>query len=180
MIAKWITGTALACGLAASGALAPTTVSLRAQQPSVSVDGDDITVRGCVGRVTPGSPHGASALVWTRGDIMLSNATAIGAARNSSLTERVFYWLDDDEDLAKHVGQMVEVKGDLGEFKKGEIDIDRDGEFTEIELKLDGKTEKARVPTSWLGVPRGEGEYDIASRKIDVDTVKVLGPCQVP
>jgi hypothetical protein len=145
-----------------------------AQRPAVEVHGDDITLRGCVGRVQAGSVGSAPMLVWTRGDIMMTNATAIGAAQS---VDRVFYWLDDDEDLAKHVGQMVEVKGDLGDFKKGEVEIDRKGDFTEIELKIGDKKEKARVPTAWLGVPRAEGEFDIVARKIDVDKVQVLGAC---
>jgi hypothetical protein len=107
---------------------------------------------------------------------MLSSPSALGSGQ---LAERVFYWLEDDEDLAKHVGQMIEVKGDLGDFEKGEIEFDKDGDFTKIELKLDGKTEKARVPTAWLGASRGEGEIDIVARKIDVDSVKVLGACPV-
>ena len=158
----------------AGAALSVATVATAAQQPTVVVHDDDITIRGCVGRVQPGSIGNAPALVWTRGDIMLSGASALNAGQ---LTDRVFYWLDDDEDLSKHVGQMVEVKGDLGDFKKGEVEIDRDGDFTKIELKLGGKTEKARVPTAWLGVPQSEGDFDIVSRKIDVDKVKVLGAC---
>jgi hypothetical protein len=164
-LTPWIAGASLSIAtLAAAG-----------QQPSVAVRGDDITIRGCVSRAQPGrGSFGPAPLLWTRGDIMLNNASAINAAQ---LTDRVFYWLDDDEDLAKHVGQMVEVKGDLGDFKKGEVEIDRDGDFTKIELKLGGKTEKVRVPTAWLGAPREEGDFDIVSRKIDVDKVSVIGAC---
>ncbi len=154
-----------------------TTALAAAQQPVVVVHDDDITIRGCVGRAVPGSADAQQMLVWTRGDIMLSNALSIRAGQPGAATDRVFYWLDNKEDLSKHVGQMVEVKGDLGDFKKGELEIKRDGEFTDIELELGGKTEKARVPTAWLGTHRGEGEFDIVSRKIDVDDVKVLGPC---
>jgi hypothetical protein len=157
----------------AGASLSVATVAAAGQQPAVAVRGDDITIRGCVSRVQPGSVGLAPMLVWTRGDIMLGNASALNAA----LTERVFYWLDDDEDLAKHIGQTIEVKGDLGDFEKGEVEIDRDGEFTNIELKLDGKKEKARVPTAWLAVPRGEGEFDIVARKVDVDKVSVIGAC---
>ena len=90
-----------------------------------------------------------------------------------------FYWLEDDDDLAKHVGQMVEVKGDLKDFETGEVEIEREDDFTEIELDLDGKKEKARVPTAWL---RGTGadrdqEFEIAARRIDVEEVRVLGAC---
>jgi hypothetical protein len=115
-------------------------------------------------------------LVWTRGDLMLSNPSLLGGLA----PDRVFYWLEDDEDLSEHIGQLVEVRGDLGDFEKGEVEFDKEGDFTEIELKLDGKTEKARVPTSWLGAPRGDAEFDIVTRKIDVDEVKVLGACPVP
>lgn len=159
----------------AAASLSMVTVAAAGQQPAVEVKGDDITLRGCVSRAQPGDPATAPMLVWTRGDIMLGNATA----QAGQLTDRVFYWLDDDEDLAEHVGQLVEVKGDLGDFKKGEVEIDREGDFTEIELKLGDKKEKARVPTAWLGAPRSEGEFDIVARKIDVDKIDVLGACPV-
>ena len=158
----------------AGGSLSLATVAAAGQQTAVAVRGDDITIRGCVSRAQPGSVGTAPMLVWSRGDIMLGNAAALNAAQ---LTDRVFYWLDDDEDLAKHIGQNIEIKGDLGDFEKGEVEIDRDGEFTNIELKLDGKKEKARVPTAWLTVPRGEGEFDIIARKVDVDKINVIGAC---
>jgi hypothetical protein len=164
-VTPWLAGASLSIAPLASAG----------QQPAVVVQGDDITIRGCVGRAQPGTATNAPMLVWTRGDIMLSNASAIGAAQAAG---RVFYWLDDDEDLSKHVGQMIEVKGDLGDFQKGEVEIDKDGDFTKIELKLGGKTEKARVPTALLGAPQGEGDFDIVARKIDVDDVKVLGACR--
>jgi len=75
----------------------------------------------------------------------------------------------------------VEIKGDLKEIKKGEIEIERDGAFTKIEMKLDGEKETARVPTSWLGVPVGnkEQEFEIVGRRVDVDDVEVLGACTI-
>src|SRR5688572_113803 len=119
-----------------------------AQEPSVRVKGDNITIRGCVGRQAPGSGLAQPTLVWTRSDIMLSNAMAVQASGQSALTDKVFYWLEDEEDLTKYIGQQVEIKGDLGDFKKGEIELKRDGDFTDIEMKLGGKKEKARVPTA--------------------------------
>ena len=156
----------------AAASLSVATLAAAGQQSTVVVDNDDITIRGCVGRVSPAATE--RMLVWTRGDIMLSNPNAL---RSGQLADRVFYWLDDDEDLSKHVGQMIEVKGDLGDFERGEVEFDRDGDFTDVKLKLDGKTEKARVPTAWFGASRGEGDVDIIARKIDVDDVKVLGAC---
>ncbi|HEU4693833.1 MAG TPA: hypothetical protein VFS23_35960 [Vicinamibacterales bacterium] len=157
----------------AAASLSVATIAAAGQQTTVVVNNDDITIRGCAGRASPGAAE--RMMVWTRGDIMLSNPSGL---RSGQLADRVFYWLDDDEDLSKYVGQMIEIKGDLGDFEKGEVEFDRDGDFTDIKLKLDGKTEKARVPTSWLGgAARGEGDVDIIARKIDVDDVKVLGAC---
>jgi hypothetical protein len=106
---------------------------------------------------------------------MLKNVASLGTS--TSLPDRVFYWLNDDEDLSKHVGKIVELKGDLGEFKKGEVEFKRDGEFTNISLTLGGKTEKARVPSAWLGAQSSDGSFDFPTRKIDVGDVKVLGTC---
>ena len=105
---------------------------------------------------------------------MLAGVTATGPdapnpVGTSGIAGRVFYWLEDDEDLSKHVGQLVEIEGDLEDFEIGEIEIDRDGDFTEIELDLEGRKEKARVPTSWLpGIGSdGDREFEIAARKHD-------------
>lgn len=145
------------------------------QQPAVTVHGDDITIRGCVGRAAGSVGGSQPTLVWTRGDIMLMNAL-FNDGKSSAPNDRVFYWLENEKDLAKHVGQLVEIKGDLGDFKKGEVKFDRDGQYTKVELKLGGKTEKLRMPTAWIAT-HGEDEIDIVSRKIDVDKISVLGAC---
>jgi hypothetical protein len=147
------------------------------QPPAVVVHHDDVTIRGCVGRAVAGNLGTEPTLVWSRGDIMLMNALFSGDGQSSRLADRVFYWIDNDKDLAKHVGQMVEIKGDLGNFKKGEVKFDRDGEYTTVKMKLGGKEEKVRMPTVWLNVPRGEDDVDIVTRKVDIDKVKVLGAC---
>lgn len=149
-----------------------------AQQSSVTVHGDDITMRGCVGRLSSGTGLTQPSLVWTRSDIMLSNAVSLRGDTPAPLADRVFYWLEDEEDLAKYAGQQVEIKGDLGDFKKGEIELKRDGAFTDIELDLGGRKDKARVPTAWLGEASGQKDVQIISRKVDVDKVTVLGPCE--
>jgi hypothetical protein len=130
-------------------------------------------------------------LVWSRGGI-LTAGTATAAASvdpdTDALATRVLYWLDDD-DLNEHMGKLVEVRGDLGELKKGELEIDRDGDFTEVRLDLDGRDETIRVPSSWLErrsvAPASrdarveDKDIDIATRKVDVKDVKVLGSCPV-
>ena len=170
--------------VAASLAMAAAFVAtLGAQQPVVTVDDDDITIRGCVREVDL-QRTAPSLLVWSRSDLMLVGAEAASSdAPNpigtAGFAGRVFYWLEVDEDLAKHVGQQIEVKGDLDDIEKGEIEIEQDGAFTKIELKLDGEKETARVPTSWLGAPAADKEqrFEIVARRVDVDDVKVLGAC---
>jgi hypothetical protein len=162
--------------LAGALALCCVTATAAAQEPTVEVDGDEITIRGCVleGNQTA---QAHPVLVWTRGGVMLSNAMTVRAGQAQALPEQVFYWLEGDDPLAQHVGQRVEVEGELGDFEKGEVEIERDGAFTNIELKLDGETEHARVPTAWLAAPRDEGEFDIVARKIEIDDIDVLGAC---
>ena len=52
----------------------------------------------------------------------------------------VFYWLGGDDDLKKHVGHRVEIEGELkGDIKEGEIKLDRKDNWTELEVKSDGR-----------------------------------------
>jgi hypothetical protein len=106
-----------------------------------------------------------SMLVWTRGNMLLAGAQAASPAApnpvgTSGLAGRVFYFLDDEDDLKKHVGQEIEIRGDLEDFEDGEVEITREGEFTEIELDFDGKEEKMRVPTAWLGATAASDEKE--------------------
>jgi hypothetical protein len=168
-----------ALGLAATLGAAVTSAQ---QQSVVMIHDDDIMIRGCVRPVTPGVPP-ASMLVWSRGDLMLAGAalaTGVSPVGTAGMPGQVFYWLNDDDDLAEHVGQLVEVEGELKDFERGEVEIDREGNDTKIELDLDGRKEKARVPTAWLGPGFRDQEFDILARRIDVDDVRVLGACDLP
>lgn len=154
-------------------------VSLGAQQPGVHVDEDDIIIRGCVTRAERYAPIDRMPLVWSRNDILVSIADSSGMRRDSgSPAGRLFYYLED-EDLTDHVGQMVEIKGDLEGVKKGEVEIERQDDFTTIELKFAGHEEKARIPTPWFAAARDgeERDYQVVVQRVDVDDVKVLGAC---
>jgi hypothetical protein len=151
-----------------------------AQRSAVTVDDDDITIRGCITEARSPSVTAPSVLVWSRSDIMLAAAEAFHEP--AGLTGRVFYWIDDEDDLAKHLGKHVEIKGELEDFEKGKVKMERDDGYTKVKLELDGKTEEARVPTSWLRSSTGRDEDDqevkIVVRKIDVNHIKVLGDCR--
>lgn len=170
-------------------AIAPSPVSA---QHAVHVDGDNITIRGCVSAADAELTMPFDTLIWSRTGMLTAGTAAADAPVHAGgaheLASRVLYWIDSDE-LSKHVGQMVEVKGNLEDLKQGELEIERDGDFTEIRLELDGDEDTIRVPTSWLSrssVARTSAEakeddidIDIATRKVDIDDVKVLGRCPV-
>jgi len=169
----------LAAAVAAAVGLSMQTV--QAQQPTVEIDDNEITINGCVTPLKAPVTARPDLLIWSRSDIMLAGAAALNAREPgaSDLAQRVFYWLDDDDDLTRHAGQRVEVRGELEDFDEGEIEIERDGDFASITLDLDGETQEARVPIAWLGpgVADHDMEIDFMARKIDVEDVEVLGPC---
>lgn len=150
-------------------------IAAHAGQAAVAVDDDNIMIRGCIAQSGHQAASAEQTLVWSRSDIMLAAAEL----PNAGSTGGVFYFLDDEDDLKKHVGKRVEIKGELEDFEKGEVEVKKDGDFTKIELKLDGDKEEVRVPSAWLGAaaPNRDREFDIMARRIDVENVKVLGPC---
>jgi hypothetical protein len=157
-------------------------------QQTLRVDGDDITMRGCVTAASAQLQMPFETLMWSRGAMLTAGAgiaDAPSGARMEELAGRVLYWMDEG-DLAEHIGKMVEIRGELEDLEEGEIEIDRDGDFTEVHLKLDGKEETIRVPSTWLEHPRAaardrdndeDREIEIATRKVDLKDVKVLGSC---
>ena len=88
----------------ALSAAAVTLVGLGAAT-GASADDKDIVIRGCVTDANAPSVVAPSTFVWSRSDIMLAAAEARDAAL--PLRDRVFYWLDEDEDLTKHRGQAA-------------------------------------------------------------------------
>jgi hypothetical protein len=176
--------TALAATLLSPAAIADTAAA-RAN--------DKVKITGCVIRTNDqGSGGNRSLVVWSGGDVVFSNAIVeFEPASESKEVARVvgtsgggipiFYWLDDDDDLGKHVGQSVELTGEVDEnFEQGEMKFERKGEFTEIEFEADGKEVKARVPTAMLAnandkeSDKDDRKYNIVVRRVDVDDVKML------
>ena len=88
----------------------------------------------------------------------------------------MFYWLNGDSDLRSHVGHRVEIEGDLSSsVKPGEIKLDRKDAWTEISVKSDGRSLKARIPS--LSVVPGKDddkEGAVSVRRVNVEHVKML------
>ena len=112
-----------------------------------------------------------------------------GSTVNSTTTSemrsaRILYWLDDDDDeVAKLMGQLVEVTGEVeGDVKRGEIQIERENGMIELEIKADGRkanVKLADVPSA-IGtsgsVKDREVELPYVVRKLDVKSAKSLAP----
>lgn len=100
------------------------------------------------------------------------------ATTSRLIADRVFYWLNNEDDITEHLGKRVVITGEVDDFKKGEIEVDRDGDFANVTLEFDGEDEKIRIPMAYLGRGiRDNADIDIVARKVDVDDVDVLGPC---
>jgi hypothetical protein len=91
----------------------------------------------------------------------------------------IFYWLDGDDDLREHIGHRVEVDGELKDnVKDGEIKTERKENWTEIEVKADGRTMKAQVPNASLFPASDrdkERKSEILVRRVDVERVRMIG-----
>lgn len=137
---------------------------------------EDIKLTGCLVRGENGGyllTNGSNQPAWQRAD----QSVAPGAVGTTGSVATVFYWLRDDDDLKPHVGHRVEISGELkGESADGDIKIDRKDDWTEVEIKADGDTLKARLPHMSV-VPVGDGDrkVPVVVRKVDVDKVKMVG-----
>src|SRR4029453_19608982 len=132
-----VAGVAMAIGVHATSA-ASQSVATTTPQPSNN-DKKEVTISGCV--------------VKGDGGYVLMNvaeetaAAAVAAGTPSSpqppgtvMPGRVLYWLDDDDDLQKHAGQKVEVRGELeGDVGRGKISAEREGGLVELEFKVPGE-----------------------------------------
>jgi hypothetical protein len=142
---------------------------------------DYIKLTGCLVRGEDGGfllTNGPSEPAWQKADASVTP----GAVGTTGTVASVFYWLENDDDLRPHVGHRVEVEGELkGEIADGEIAIDRKDQWTEIEIKAGGDTLKARVPhMSIVPVGSGDRKVPVLVRKVDVDSVKMIGATCTP
>jgi hypothetical protein len=162
----------------AAAVTATSAVGLGAQQPGVSIHEDDITIRGCVMRAERYAPADRMPIVWSRNDILVSLVGGDDRPGAGTPAGHVFYYLDD-ENLTDRVGRIVEVKGSLEDVRKGQIEVDREYDFTTLELEFSGKNEKVRIPTPWFGAARSSNErdYQVIVQRVDVDDVRVVGNC---
>src|SRR3954466_1076235 len=139
----------------------------------------DVTLKGCL---VKGEGDGSGYLLtnspaepgWQNSAGANVSASAVGT---SGTYATIFYWLDGDNDLKRNVGHRVAIEGELkGDLKDGEIGVDRKDRWTEMTVKSDGRTMKARVPhTSVVAAESGKDQKSrILVRKVDVSKVTML------
>ncbi len=96
----------------------------------------------------------------------------------------MLYWLDDDDDeVAKLMGQLIEVTGEVeGDVKRGEIKAERENGMIELEINAAGRKAKVKladVPSA-IGAPGSvkdrEVELPYLVRKLDVKSAKSVSP----
>ena len=170
--------------LAASGS----TVQLTAAQQN-----EKVTLTGCA---VKGDGDGDGFLLANAVEQTTRTTTtpdAAGSTVSSTTTKemkpaRILYWLDDDDhEVEKLMGQLVEVTGEVeGDIKRGEIEVERENGMIELEIKAaDGRTANVKladVPSA-IGtagsVKDAEVELPYVVRKLDVKSARSIAPtCQ--
>ena len=148
--------------------------------PAARRDDKTIKLTGCLVKGERGD-HGYLITNLPSEPASTSSATASvvpGAVGTTGAYSTIFYWLDDDDDLERHVGHRVEIEGRMkGDLKPGEIKLERKDNWTEVTVKSDGRSMKATVPNASL-FPASTRDKDrkVAAdvQRVDVDHVRMI------
>src|SRR5688572_26642381 len=113
------------------------------------------------------------------------SGTAVATSTTNEMKPaRMLYWLDDDDDeVAKMMGQLVEVTGEVeGDIERGKIEVEREDGMIELEINADGRKANVKlqdVPSA-IGtsgsVKDREVELPYVVRKLDVTSARSLAP----
>jgi hypothetical protein len=165
----------------ASGAIAMALIVMTSpwEEAAAAMADKDLKLSGCLVR---GEGDGDPFLLTNKpmNPALVSGSANVAPTGVGTAAEfrNVFYWLDGDGSLKDHVGHFVEIEGQLkGDVKEGEIKLDRKDNWTELTVKADGRSMKARVPNLSV-VPAGKNGGDakgpVAVRRVDVDHIRML------
>jgi hypothetical protein len=165
-------------------------------QPVPEGERKNVTLMGCVVK----GEGGYVLSTVGEGFTVESSRTTIGTSGTTTTTttrtttpatpvipapdQRFIYWLDDDDDeLENHVGQRVEVTGDIeGDIERGEIEIERENDMIELEIKAKGKKITVKLPDTPANTAVGTSgtvtdrpqDFPFKVRKFDVKAVKMI------
>jgi hypothetical protein len=177
--------------------------SVAAQQAAVGTtavptgEGKEVAITGCVIKGDDGyvlSSVGEAVTVQTsRTTVGTSGTTTTTTTTTTpaspvipSADQRFIYWLDDDDNLIEeHAGQRVEVIGKIeGDIDRGEIEIERENNMIELEIKAKGEKITVKLPDTPATNATATGTSGVVTdhpqdipfkvRKFDVKKVKTL------
>jgi hypothetical protein len=140
----------------------------------------EITLHGCV---MPGVDN--DTYVMTQ--VMEMPGPSGAAMPEVAHGRRVLFWLHDDDDVKKHKGQMVMVRGDLRDLEKSEIELQAGSQKEGgLIVEFEGPGKDVRASNETVGAAVGTAgrtepdKNDIPTylAHIDVNEVKVVGACK--
>jgi hypothetical protein len=176
----------------------------QADEDEVEVDEGEVTLTGCLVQGEEGGEDGFLLTEVLPSSIDQSTRQAAELAQPEGTAgnelpgaSSVIYWLDDiddDDEAAGFAGSRVEIRGELGdEIDRGEMEIEREGDWVEIDIESGGKKVSSRLPfvsvmpnpqSNAVGTSGGlkedeDIELNVNVRKLDVKEVKVVsGTCR--
>jgi hypothetical protein len=172
-----IVGAVVAIGLIGATAAAPVAANRQ----------EKVTVTGCA---VKGNGDGdgfllANSVEQTTRTTTSPTATGSAVSSTTTTTEmkpaQILYWLDDDDDaVAKLMGQLIEVTGEVeGDVKRGEIKAERENGMIELEINAAGRKAKVKLADVPSAVGTGsvkdrEVALPYIVRKLDVKSAKAI------
>lgn len=160
-------------------------VAAQATRPAPVIEPGHVVIEGCVARADPDDVRPRSLIVWAPGELIFDDAVAMSGLPSATAEGDPVpfaYWLTDGEDLARFVGEHVEVTGTLVDREEATVLVRELGPATEISFDVGGRDQTVMVPTAWLGPTIDDPQVDAAGyglvvREIAVDAIEPAGPC---
>jgi hypothetical protein len=150
--------------------------------PMAAAQNREITLHGCV---MPGESKGTYAM--TR---VTEVPATPGAATMPEWAHgrRILFWLRNDDNVRRHIGRMVEVRGDMTGLEESEIEVKAGRQKNgELVVEFEGPGADVRVPNSTVGAAVGTAGRTVPEKDdvktylahVNVKQVRVIsGSCQ--
>ena len=137
--------------------------------------------------------HGCVVAGADKGTYALTHVMQMPGPSGSTLPEmahgrRILFWLRNDDNVKKHIGRMVEVRGDFTGLEESEIELKAGRQKNgELVVEFEGPGKDVKVPNSVVGdavgtANRTEAEKDDVKTYLAYVNVKqvrvVSGSCQ--
>ena len=140
----------------------------------------EITFHGCV---MPGTDRGTYVVTQVMEMPGPGGATMPEVAHG----RRVLFWLHKDDDVKKHIGHMVEVRGEFRDLEKSEIEL-KPGPQKEggLVVEFEGPGKDVTASNSTVGPAVGTAGRVVPEKNdvptylahINVKEVKLMGECK--